>query len=231
MSVLRIGDLAVEVRRSSRRRSVGLTVERDGRVVLAAPEGLAEGRLMEFLRDKQFWIYTKLAERATKGRAIGTKEFVSGEGFSYLGRTHRLLLVDRQEPVLSLRDGRFRLQRSEACRGREHFIRWYTEHGTPWLKRRMERWAERMGVEPKGVAVRDLGYRWGSCGHARRVNFHWATMLLPPPIVDYVIVHELAHLAVPNHGPAFWRKVGLALPEYEIRKAWLATHGGQQVLK
>ncbi len=130
------------------------------------------------------------------------------------------------ELALSLRDGRFRLRRSEACRGCEHFIRWYTEHGTPWLERRMARWAEWMGVEPKGVAVRDLGYGWGSCGHARRVNFHWVTMLPPPPIVDYVIVHELAHLAVPNHGPAFWRKVGLALPEYEMRKAWLTAHGG-----
>jgi predicted metal-dependent hydrolase len=230
VTVLRVGDLAVEIRRSARRRSVGLTVERDGRIVLASPQGVAEERLAKFLREKQFWIYTKLAERATKGRAIGVKEFVSGESFGYLGRTYRLLLVDRQEAVLSLRDGRFRLQRSEARRGREHFIRWYTEHGTPWIARRIKHWAERMRVEPKGVAVRDLGYRWGSCGHARLVNFHWATMLLPPSIVDYVIVHELAHLAVPNHGPAFWRKVGLALPEYESRKSWLASHGGQQVL-
>ena len=230
MSPLRVGDLAVEVRRSARRKSVGLTVERDGRVVLAAPEGLADVRLMEFLRDKQFWIYTKLAERGTKGRADGVKEFVSGEGFTYLGRTYRLLLVDRQDAPLSLREGRFRLRRSEAGRGRDHFIRWYTEHGAPWLERRMKVWAERMGVEPKGVAVRDLGYRWGSCGHARLVNFHWATMLLPPPIVDYVIVHELAHLAVPNHGPRFWRRVAITMPEYESRKAWLADHGGRQAV-
>jgi hypothetical protein len=103
---------------------VGLSVERDGRIVLASPQGVAEDRLAEFLREKQFWIYTKLAERATKGRAIGVKEFVSGESFGYLGRTYRLLLVNRQEAVLSLRDGRFRIRRSEARRGREHFIRW-----------------------------------------------------------------------------------------------------------
>lgn len=229
MSTLRVGDLEVGVRRSARRRSVGLTVERDGRVVLAAPEGLAEARLLDFLRDKQFWMYTKLAERATKERAIGAKEFVSGEGFNYLGRTYRLLLVDRQEAPLALGDGRFRLVRGEASRGREHFIRWYTEHGTPWLERRMEPWAGRMVVDPKGVAVRDLGYRWGSCGHARLLNFHWATMLLPPTIVDYIIVHELAHLAVPNHGPRFWRTVARAMPEYEARRAWLAEQGGQQV--
>lgn|GEM_PF-1327789 len=161
----------------------------------------------------------------------------------------RLALVPDQIQDSEPLQNRYRCQRKRADRGQEpqqpsgsragfrqqsgssQYREGHAQHGSPWLKRRMERWAERMGVEPKGVAVRDLGYRWGSCGHARRVNFHWATMLLPSPIVDYVIVHELAHLAVPNHGPAFWRRVGLALPEYEIRKAWLVAHGGQQVLK
>ena len=130
-----------------------------------------------------------------------------------------------------MRDGCFRLGRSEARRGREHFIRWYTERGTPGIARRMKHWSQRMGVVSRGVAVRDLGYRWGSCGHSRLVNFHWATMLLPPSIVDYAIVRERAQLAVPTHGPGFWRKAGLAMPEYESRKSWLTAHGGQQVLK
>jgi predicted metal-dependent hydrolase len=78
--------------------------------------------------------------------------------------------------------------------------------------------------------VRDLGFRWGSCGKSGTVNFHWATILLPVSLVDYVVVHELAHLMEPNHTPAFWRRVSRALPEYEQRKTWLAEHGGRHLV-
>ena len=67
-------------------------------------------------------------------------------------------------------------------------------------------------------------------GQAGGVNFHWATILLPATVVDYVIVHELAHLEEQNHTWEFWQRVGRALPEYEQRKAWLAEHGGQHVV-
>jgi predicted metal-dependent hydrolase len=87
-----------------------------------------------------------------------------------------------------------------------------------------------MGLKPKGIDVRDLGFRWGSCGRAGSVSFHWAAILLPASVVDYVIVDELAHLAEPNHTPEFWRRVGRALPDYEQRKTWLAEHGGGHVL-
>ena len=63
--------------------------------------------------------------------------------------------------------------------------------------------AKRMGVRPTGVEIPDLGFRWGACGKAGVVNFHWATTLLPAGVVDYVVVHKLAHLVKPNHTEAF----------------------------
>ena len=227
---LTVDDLTFEVRRSLRRKTVELTVDRGGELILSAPPDVDEELMADFVREKRFWLYTKIAEKEARQQPVGGKEFVSGEGFPYLGRSFRLLLVDEQDNALKLEGGRFKLVREEVSEGREHFIRWYMERGKPWLNRRVKGWASRMGVEPKGVEVRDLGFRWGSCGKARNVNFHWATMLLPASVVDYVIVHELAHLIEPNHTPEFWQRVGRALPEYEQRKAWLAEHGGQYVL-
>ena len=181
------------------------------------------------MREKRFWLYTKMAEKEARQQPLEAKEFVSGEGFPYLGRSYRLLLVDEQDVPLKLEAGRFKLARASAHQGREQFVRWYTEHARAWLKRRVTGWASRMGVEPAGVEVRDLGFRWGSCGKAGTLNFHWATILLPVSVVDYVIVHELAHLSEPNHTPEFWQRVERALPDYEQRKAWLAEHGGQHV--
>jgi predicted metal-dependent hydrolase len=75
------------------------------------------------------------------------------------------------------------------------------------------------------VTVQDLGYRWGSCGKGGRLFFHWRTVLLPPPIIEYVVVHELVHLVEAHHTPAFWARVERAMPGYAARKLWLAERG------
>jgi predicted metal-dependent hydrolase len=230
MESLTVDDLTFEVRRSPRRRSLEIILDRGGELLIAAPPEAGRDQLEGFVREKRFWLYTKIAEKEARHHPFDAKEFVSGEGFPYLGRSYRLLLVEEQDVPLKLAVGRFRLLRSLALEGREHFVRWYTEHARIWLRQRVKGWASRMGVGPDGIEVRDLGFRWGSCGKAGNVNFHWATILLPPSLVDYVIVHELAHLIEPNHTPEFWRRVARALPEYERRKSWLAEHGGRQVV-
>ncbi|MGA7980431.1 MAG: SprT family zinc-dependent metalloprotease [Chromatiaceae bacterium] len=230
METLTVDELTFEVRRSPRRKTLEITLDRAGDLIIAAPPEVGQERLTDFVREKRFWLYAKMAEKESLQQPLETKEFVSGEGFPYLGRSYRLLLVDDQDVPLKLEAGRFKLLRSLAPQGREHFISWYTDHARTWLQHRLRGWTSRMGLQPKGVDVRDLGFRWGSCGKAGNLNFHWATILLPASVVDYVIVHELAHLREPNHTPEFWRRVERALPEYEQRKSWLAEHGGLHVV-
>jgi predicted metal-dependent hydrolase len=224
MQVIRVGDLTFEVIRSDRRRTVEIGVERDGRLVLRAPEGVPDVRLERFATEKRMWVCEKLARKKALAPVAPRREFVSGEGFYFLGRAFRLLLVDEQDRPLKLTEGRFRLVRSEAERGREHFVAWYTECARPWLARRVDEWAPRLGIEDVGVEVLDLGFRWGSCGKGR-VNFNWSTITLPPGIIDYVIIHELVHVQHAHHGSEFWSAVARAMPDHETRKQWLAEHG------
>jgi predicted metal-dependent hydrolase len=221
-----VDNLELEVRFSPRRKTLGLTVGRGGELIVAAPEGTALSMMEQFVREKRFWIYTKLAQKEALSQHAPTKEFVTGEGFPYLGRSYRLLLVDEQSAPLKLEQGRFKLLRAEVDNGRAHFIRWYADHGKRWIARRVGLSKARVGVKPTGVEVRDLGFRWGSCGAAKVLNFHWATILLPARIVDYVIIHELVHLAEPHHTPEFWQRVERAMPDFQERKGWLAEHGG-----
>ena len=222
---LTVRDLTFEVRWSDQRKTVELSVERDGSLVIRAPQGTDSSVLERFVRDKTFWLYTKLAEKEALQHPVTAKEFVTGEGFPYLGRSYRLLLVDEQAVPLKLEAGRFKMLRADAGAGREHFIRWYMENARPWIRRRVEQLAPRVGAEPTGIEVRELGFRWGSCGKAGGLNFNWAVMLMPPRIVEYVVVHELVHLHEPNHTPEFWKRVERAMPDYEARKLWLAEHG------
>lgn len=224
---LQVDDLDFSLRRSARRRTMQITVERNGELILAAPPSVGLVTLRRFIMEKRFWIYTKLAEKDRLQRVVPNKEFVDGEGFLYLGRSYRLKLVDTQEVPLKLSAGRFRLRRDAIPQARDHFVGWYGAHARAWLTARLPEWEARMQVCAAGVTVQDLGYRWGSCGKAGRLYFHWKTILLPARIAEYVAVHELTHLHERHHTPAFWRRMERAMPDYEQRKAWLDMQGGR----
>jgi predicted metal-dependent hydrolase len=222
---LQVDDLRFTILRSTRRKTIQITVERSGDLVLCAPPGVDEVTLRAFVLEKRFWIYTKLAEKDRLQRQVPRKAFVGGEGFLYLGRSHRLKLVDEQDVPLKLAAGRFCLRQDALPAAREHFIRWYSARARRWLWDKARDYVARMEVQPVGVKVQDLGYRWGSCGKGDWLYFHWKAILLPPRIAEYVVVHELAHLHQPHHTPEFWQRVERALPDFERRKIWLAEHG------
>jgi len=220
-----IGDLHFTVRESPRRGTVGITVDRDGSLHLHAPPGCPPDTLAAWARTKRMWVYRKLAQKDLLLSARPAKEFVTGEGFAYLGRSHRLLLTDTDQ--VRMDRGRLHMPRTEVDSGNadEALIRWYRARGQQWLPGRLRPWASRMDLEPTALEVRDLGYRWGSLSGNGRLNIHWATLQLPPRLIDYVLAHELAHIRHPQHTPAFWATVERAIPDYERRKDDLLAVG------
>lgn len=223
---LSIDDLRFALRWSARRKTVGITVDRDGSLVVSAPEDTPEATVESMVRSRLEWIYTKLAQKEMLLAGRRPKDYLPGSSLSYLGRRYRLRLVEpgQSHGLLRLADGWFELARTQQDSARDHFIRWCIRRGEEWLPRRIERWVSRVGVEPGPVDVRELGYRWGSCG-VRSLNFHWRVMSLPPVLLDYVIVHELAHILEPRHSRAFWAHVARAMPDFADRRARLAQHG------
>ncbi|MBL8226397.1 MAG: M48 family metallopeptidase [Chromatiales bacterium] len=226
MTTLTVNDLRLEVLRSGRRRTLEIVVDRDGRLLLAAPSDVPEGRLQDFVRRKRMWVYRQLARKEAASRPTPRKTFVDGEGLPYLGRTYRLRLVADSDAAVKLVGGRFVMPQALAPDGRQHLVRWYCQRAQPWLSAKVGEYTGRMAVSPAGVRVQELGYRWGSCGKGGWVFFHWKTILLPAHIAEYVVVHELAHLHERHHTPEFWRRVERVMPGFERAKDWLREHGG-----
>ena len=225
MSTLTVNDLRFEVRRSDRRRALEITVDRGGELILSAPPEVPDATLRDFVQRKRMWVYKQLARRVALGHEAPRKEFVDGEGFTYLGRSYRLRLVAESDAAVKLVGGRFVMPRELARDGREHLIRWYCQRAKPWLWSKVLDYSDRMEVAPADLRVQDLGYRWGSCGKGEVLYFHWKTILLPARIAEYVVVHEMAHLHEPHHTPEFWRRVERAMPDFERSKTWLAERG------
>lgn len=214
---LQIGGLYFEVRRSGRRRTLGLTVGRSGELAAYAPMETSIEELSLWINKKLLWVHGKLAIKQETAPKISAPEYVSGESFCYLGRRFRLKMVQRQEQPLVFDGARF-LLRSDAIPAMEHFQHWYIQAGTEWLRRRIERLSQLAGSQPSGVDVRELGFRWGSCGRSGVIRFNWRALQLPVRLIDYVIVHELVHLRERNHGPDFWNALARALPDCQERK-------------
>lgn len=215
---LRIGDLTFEVRRSLRRRTLGLTVDRTGELRVHAPDSFAVEDLQRWVKGKLVWVYQKLALKSEISVERRNPEYVSGESFSYLGHGYRLKVVPEQKEPLRFDGKRFCLRSEARPEATNHFRRWYVTSGTEWLKSRVKSLARRTGATPSRIEVRDLGFRWGSCGKGQVLYFNWKVLQLPPRLADYVIAHELMHLQVPHHGPEFWNALERAMPDWRERQ-------------
>lgn len=222
--VLDVDGLEVSVKERPSRSTMEITIDRDGSLIVAVPDGTPDDPVRDFVDRKQDWIHRKLITKADFLPVLPPKEFVNGEGFRYLGRSYRLLLVDDQDVPVRLNRGRFCLRR-DAPDGAAAIKAWYRTVGGNWLGRRVVPWAARCGVGDVEVVVRDLGYRWGSYGAAGQLNVNWATLQLPPSLVDYVLVHELTHAHEPNHGERFWTAVDRVLPRSAQLRETLTAEG------
>ena len=235
MERIGVNDVVIEVKRSPRRMTVELMVERDGRVVFYAPQSATSKGLESLAREKLVWIYRKLGRKEEELHRQPAKEYVSGEGFYYLGRKYRLKLLDdlgipRDETGLRLENGRFLMPRDLALKGRSVFVRWYTEQALEHVSGRVKALESRVAAERESINIRDLGFRWGSCTHKGKVFFHWRIILLPQPRIDYLITHELVHIHEHNHSPAFYERLLRAVPDYERHEEWLRRYGDKYSL-
>ena len=213
--------------KKSDRKTASIYIERDGTVSVLVPRTLKKPDIERLLETKRKWIYQNLAQWEDMNSTRTRRQFVSGEGFMYLGRSYRLKLVDNQAEALLLRDGYFCLLSEDGQLNNPDaaFKEFYKAKGQKKIPARVSFYAERMGVEPSGVRVLELKNRWASCTQEGRLNFHWKCMMAPSTIIDYIVVHELAHLRYMNHTKAFWNQVDKVLPEYLERKEWLRVNG------
>ncbi len=215
---LQVDGLRFEVRRSNRRKTLSLTVDRGGELVAHVPAETSAEELARWVGKKLLWVHRKLALKEESVPRLRAPEYVTGEAFCYLGRRYRLKLVERQEHPLEFNGTHFTLRRDAVPQAEALFRDWYVTTGADWLRRRVETHSARAGAKPRRVEVRDLGFRWGSCGRNGVVYFHWKLLQLPVRLLDYVILHELVHLLQPHHGPEFWSTLERAMPDWRRRK-------------
>lgn len=224
-------DLICTVRRSARARHVLLRVLPDARVELVVPLRTPVPALEPLLHQRAAWItgaVDRIAARPATARQPAPGDTVLFQGQPYQlvvtsGGTSRVTIARDEAagtvtvalPVAAHREAQL-AARLEA---------WYRARAREALSLRATARAAELGVSFGRLAVRDQRTRWGSCSARGNLSFSWRLILAPPPVLDYLVVHELAHRLEANHGPRFWALVGRHCPAFREHRAWLRRHG------
>ena len=221
---MKFDDLDIEYRVSPRRKSIGIMVTTEGNVVVTLPRGASQESLAQALTRHRAWIEAKVAERqAAWGRLR------EGEAY-FLGQPFRLTAVPGALGAVSLNGGEIRVPRRDPADLWVRLQLWYREQALGLLQERVSDFGGQMGLEPGPVVLRGWKRRWGECHPDGTLKFNWRLIMCPPAVIDYVVVHELAHLKVPGHNPRFWSQVARVLPDYAARRRWLNREGAPFLL-
>ncbi len=209
----------VSVRVSRRAHRIGLRIDAaERRVELVLPCGVPAEFGLRFLRDKRRWIVARLDALP---RPV---PFVEGAIVPLLGVPHRIRRsLDPATPPVWIADGEIQVRGDPAHiprRVRDYLAALAHDE----LARRARPLAAQIGHRIARVSVRDTRSRWGSCSSSGNLSFSWRLIFAPGPVIDYVVAHEVAHLAEMNHGPRFWRLVERLMPGNAGARGWLDRH-------
>jgi predicted metal-dependent hydrolase len=208
----------------SSRKTLRITVERDRSVVVRAPHGTPPEKIDQLIHQRKLWLYEKTTHRQKYKSPTVTKEFVSGATILYLGKNYQLDVVS--EPFDGvLFDNKFLISKASATHAPELFRAWYIERAKEKIIPQVRLYASQVGVQYNRILISDLKYRWGSCTPRNNLNFNWRLIKAPMRVIEYVIVHELAHLLEPNHTELFWGIIRTQIPDYSKAKEWLKEYG------
>lgn len=215
-------DLPVTVTVSARARRVALRLDPASRAVrLVVPKRMSLARAMAFARRHEAWIYKSLAALPE------TVPFAEGANLSILGRSRRIEIRRErgQGPVGVFLEGDSLTVRGARGEPHSRIRRFLVALARETLENLAHEKAARIGRKVSRLSVRDTSSRWGSCSPDGAIAFSWRLVLAPPEAMDYVVAHEVAHLAHMNHGPEFWKLCESLSADFAAGRKWMRRHG------
>ncbi len=235
---IQIAGRLVKVIRRPYKRSLGLTLKLNGELRVSAPKGVPLSKIRDFILSQDEWIQTHLAKYQTLRDAIPKKRLVDGEQLPFLGRMVTLKFrptTSSKRPILKFEGD---LLVCEVAREvwshfnpdephpelRAGLSAFYQKQARALLIDRIRHYSHAMGLLPSGLTFRAQKTRWGSCSSKGKISLNWKLIIAPLEIIDYVVVHELAHLKFYNHSQSFWNLVGTQVTDYQGKREWLRVH-------
>ena len=200
----------------SDRKTLGIEIDRCGRLIVRAPQRMRQAEIERFLQAKEPWIKEKQTVMLYRQNTVLPAD---SDVLWYFGKPYPMTRSDCTAPAVSAAAIAMPNNWSES-----EIIRWYGNELRRYLNERLPYWIAQTGLHPTACHVTSARGRWGSCSGKKSVNFAWRLVLCPSDVIDYVIIHELCHIRHMNHSVAFWSLVAQHDPAYTAHKQWLRDH-------
>ncbi|MEW5895013.1 MAG: SprT family zinc-dependent metalloprotease [Candidatus Omnitrophota bacterium] len=219
--------------KSDRRTTIEISVNEDEQVRVVAPVYASYTLVEQFINERAGWILKRIQEVGQANQFVRSRDYNTGNEFLFLGKNYPLYVEEgRARSAVSFDENGWIItvpagisKEEQSVKVKEQLVRWYRRQAEEVMASRVFHYVRMMGLEPMTIAVRTQKSIWGCCSyHDKKISFNWLLALAPLHVIDYVIVHELAHLSHPNHSKKFWQKVEIYLPDYKERQEWLNTH-------
>lgn len=205
----------------SNRKTLSISIDAFNRLIVRAPKRCDEERIFAFIQKQETWILRKRAKMAGAGMQL-PPENLDGYEFLLLGKPCKICLDDGANIRFDTQNGKLYLPKENA---RVRIVKWLKENALRIFLQVTNEWSARMGVQAKTVAVSSAKSRWGSCSADNSIRYTFRLLYAPKEIIEYVAVHELAHIRHKNHSPRFWQEVAKYIPDWKHRRDWLKYRG------
>jgi predicted metal-dependent hydrolase len=218
--------LEYSIRESARRRTLCLELQADGSLTVAAPSGLPLGMIRDFVASRRHWIEANRARLAKAPQPAAQFHFQDGARLPFLGSELALAVSITPRRAACCREpGSLILNVARNAAIRPAIEAWYRREAATHAAARLAHFSPLVGRAARKLVIRAQRTRWGSCSARGTISLNWRLMQAPAEILDYVVVHELCHLLVPNHSARFWGEVARVLPDYRQQRAALREFG------
>jgi len=222
-------EVEYRLRFSKKSKGVRLKIDLDGGLEVVLPEGFRISKLEPLIKGKENWILSKLHHFELIRQKIKQIDFGKKNSVLYLGREYSHIKVIRKDiaPEVKMVDNRLFIAVPEDSRQTlvQALEGWYRLEAAKVIKERAVDIGRQLNLQFNRITVRNQKTRWGSCSRLKNLNFNWRLIMAPVQVIDYLIIHEVAHLAEMNHSSRFWKLVEEHCPDYKLHRKWLKENG------
>lgn len=208
------------------RKTLALQVLSDGTIEVKAPFLIPGFMIRQFVKKNHDWIEQKKSLLAKKKGM--EKTYQDGEAFLFLGNTYRFSTGNYSS--IEIKDDKLLFPMALLFRAKKEIENWYIAQAKAIITKQTIVFAKEMKTDFVNITFSDTKSQWGRCTYDNRLQFSWRLVMTPLLVLNYVVVHELAHTMEKNHSITFWRIVRSVMPSYRQQVKWLKTNGNTLVV-
>lgn len=205
----------------SYRRSLSITITKNGELVVHAPKRLNMNDIMKYVAEKEHWIVSKQTEIQNKLNI--NKDVINYNEFLFLGKKYKYQMIQGIKKI-ELTEKYLMIPNCDESLMLPKIKKWYISNATKILSERLEYLATVMQIDYASVKISNSKSRWGSCDSARNIKLNFRLIMLPHKAIDFVLIHELSHILEFNHSKDFYKIIQTVMPNYKLQQKVLKDY-------